>query len=841
MAEPLSFTSIHTAVLSGPNGHGKSSLLDAVTWALWGQARGVDKRGTGTDDLIHHKEAHMQVEFSFELEGQRYRVIRSRSRKGKTGVSKLEFQIQGDGVPRALTGETIAVTQAAIDKTLRMDYETFINSAFIMQGKADIFMAKSANERKEILSEILGLSLYDELEALAKEKRREQNERLRIIDTKIASIQQELEFLPGYKVALRAATEELGKAQAAIEEVEGALAVFREKKTLFDLKNARLVEISERTQSAKDNIAELDKELASLSASASRARAIVDKEAAIDAGYAKLIELRQKDEELTGVAREHAALEKSVNEARLKIAKERSALESEIAHLDRRKTELERELAKKPAVEAALAQVTRSLAEMEPLKKKIDELREKYGELRETTAKLAAAITANKAKLDEAENRRALMTDDDSCPLCKKPLDDKDRRSLEAGAAKEIAELKANIERDRAGKERAEREMREVEAEGRRLSDNVKGENEFQASKGKLEGEISAFEGAAESLAGIGKQLADIQPKLAQDAFAGDEHDRLQRALDAIDKLAYTPEFHQSVKKNLKDLLENETLKANLENAKQTLESTGATIKTLTARKDIELRAIGEDEKNASALAAELAELADISTRILITEAALAEKKAVETTATANKTTAQVKIDNCAKLARQKSDLTVERKEAARETGIYDTLAFIFSKKGIQALIIENTIPEIEDEANSLLHRLTGGRMSLRFVTQKDKKTGGVVETLDLIITDGELGERKYELFSGGEAFRINFAVRIALSEFLARRAGARLETLVIDEGFGTQDEEGKERLIEAITAIQENFKKIIVITHLDDLKEAFPARIEVTKERGIGSVATVI
>ena len=837
----MSFTSIHTAVLSGPNGHGKSSLLDAITWALWGQARGVDKRGTGTDDLIHHKEAHMQVEFSFELEGARYRVIRSRSRKGKSGVSKLEFQILDNGLPRALTGETIAMTQAAIDKTLRMDYETFINSAFIMQGKADIFMAKSANERKEILSEILGLSLYDELEELAREKRREQNEHLRVIDAKMASMRQELELLPTYEDELASATAELALAQAAIKEVEGELAVFREKKTLFDLKKARLFEISERIKRTREDTGELDRELASLSASASRARAIVDKEAAILEGYAKLKELRQKDEQLTGVAQEHAAFEALTNEARLKIAKERSTLESEIAHLDRRKAELEKELAKKPAIETELEKITRALAVMEPLKQKIVELRDRYSELRETVAGLAAAIKASETRLEEAENRRALMTGDDSCPLCKKPLDADDRRSLEAGAGKEIDDLKAIIERNRAAKATYEREMREVEAEGKLLSDNVKGEHELQASKGKLEGEMSAFMGIAKSLAGIDKQLAEIRPRLAQNTFAVAEHAGLKRALEEIEKLAYSPALHQSVKKDLKGLLENEALKANLENAKETLESTGATIKALTAQRDAKLQTVGEDERNALGLAEELEGFADIEATITRTEAGLAGKKEVAATATAKKTTAEVRIDNCTKLAQQKRDLSDERKEAARESAVYEQLAFIFSKKGIQALIIENTIPEIEDEANALLHRLTDGQMSLRFITQKDKKTGGVVETLDLIITDGELGERKYELFSGGEAFRINFAVRIALSELLAHRAGSRLETLIIDEGFGTQDEEGKEKLIEAITAVQDDFKKIIVITHLDDLKEAFPARIEVTKKRGVGSVATVI
>ena len=119
--------------------------------------------------------------------------------------------------------------------------------------------------------------------------------------------------------------------------------------------------------------------------------------------------------------------------------------------------------------------------------------------------------------------------------------------------------------------------------------------------------------------------------------------------------------------------------------------------------------------------------------------------------------------------------------------------------------------------------------MHVKFETQKETKKGTVQETLDIVIGD-ELGTRSYEMFSGGEAFRINFAMRIALSRLLARRAGAPLPTLIIDEGFGTQDAGGIEKLKEAITSIQDDFDKILVITHLDELKDAFPARIDVVK-----------
>jgi exonuclease SbcC len=104
-----------------------------------------------------------------------------------------------------------------------------------------------------------------------------------------------------------------------------------------------------------------------------------------------------------------------------------------------------------------------------------------------------------------------------------------------------------------------------------------------------------------------------------------------------------------------------------------------------------------------------------------------------------------------------------------------------------------------------------------------------VIETLDIIISD-EMGQRPYEAYSGGEQFRVNFAIRLALSKLLTHRAGARLQFLVIDEGFGSQDAQGRSRLIEALNAIKNDFEKILIITHLEELKDEFPVRIEVSK-----------
>ena len=169
------------------------------------------------------------------------------------------------------------------------------------------------------------------------------------------------------------------------------------------------------------------------------------------------------------------------------------------------------------------------------------------------------------------------------------------------------------------------------------------------------------------------------------------------------------------------------------------------------------------------------------------------------------------------------------RTASSAEQGVYSDLYNAFGRSGVPAMLIDAAVPRIEAEANQLLARMTDSRLAVKLETQRVRQSGNVAETLDILVSD-ELGSRSYDLFSGGEAFRINLALRIALSKVLAQRMGLPLPTLFIDEGFGTQDAAGRERIVDAIASIQEDFEKIIVITHLDDLKDLFPVRIEVLK-----------
>src|SRR3990170_1869827 len=161
----LDFRGFTIACLSGKNGHGKSALLDALTWALWGKCRAKNK-----EEVIKRGAKEARVELEFELEGNRYRVIRTIIRtKGSATSTSLDFQVfdTSAGSFRSLSQGGLA--QGTIEKTLKMDYDSFICSAFILQGRADEFTKRTPAERKDVLAKILGLERYEELAKKARE------------------------------------------------------------------------------------------------------------------------------------------------------------------------------------------------------------------------------------------------------------------------------------------------------------------------------------------------------------------------------------------------------------------------------------------------------------------------------------------------------------------------------------------------------------------------------------------------------------------------------------------------------------------------------------------------
>jgi exonuclease SbcC len=348
---------------------------------------------------------------------------------------------------------------------------------------------------------------------------------------------------------------------------------------------------------------------------------------------------------------------------------------------------------------------------------------------------------------------------------------------------------------------------------------------------------VQEIEEAEVGLTEFQRRLMEIQSRINQGDILPSEQEEIKRLEEEIQLLAVDRERHDGVRKDIQAREGFTELKARLFEAQRNLEMESKRLPQIQESLLARERNINRDAQRLEALRSSLPDYSHLERKILEEERAFSDLSLERAERERKIGALEQKLHELSEMVKERGGVERNLSQVREERGIYQELSEAFGKKGIQAFIIESVLPQIEREANHILSRMTEGRMRLEILTQREVKKGGFMETLDINIID-DLGMRSYEMYSGGEAFRINFALRIALSKLLAQRAGAPLSLLIIDEGFGTQDRMGRTRIVEAIKSIEDEFDKIIVITHIEELMEAFPLRIEVQKERGISRIS---
>lgn len=188
----------------------------------------------------------------------------------------------------------------------------------------------------------------------------------------------------------------------------------------------------------------------------------------------------------------------------------------------------------------------------------------------------------------------------------------------------------------------------------------------------------------------------------------------------------------------------------------------------------------------------------------------------------------ELELKSAQEAGRQAASLRQECEALCIEGRHFEALATAYTQ--IPVLILESSIPLLEEEANRILSKISTAGLRVTLDTQKALKSrDGLAETLDIKVRD-VFGERLLENYSGGERARVDLAVRIGLSKLLANRAGARLETLVVDEAFAAVDREGVEQLIECLPMLSQEFPLVLFVTHDEVFKGSIAQQIIVSK-----------
>jgi exonuclease SbcC len=824
--DPIYFEGVHLACLSGPNGAGKSTLLDAITWALWGKARASD------DELIHQGQSEMLVQLDFVQGHDLYRVVRKRQKGKSGGRSTLDLFIKDPdtGQWSPISAPAVRETNKRIAELLRLEYNTFVHSAFLQQGRADLFTVAQPHERKQLLADILGLEQWAVYEEQAKERLRLIKHNIDLFSREIEEITRQEAEEPALQRDLALAEQTLADAQQRSAEAEARYAEVASAEAQMEAARARLTQAELRIQQRERDLAETESEVARYRQQRETLAGIIAEREAIEEGYRRLQTARETDQALGEKLQALSGLKDRLAQIDRDIQQRRAELEAQArVHRDRI-AQAEKEAAELSPLQADLADLRLEIARLEAEETRRDELRNKLNALAQEDVELRATNEALYKEMQQLKARQTqLEAAEATCPLCGQPLDEQHKAAVLAEIVAEGESRRDEYLAKKARREQIEEERKAGEAELKRLEVELRGLKALRDRAARLEAAIEAAQNATDALRDERLALESVEATLTAQDFAQELLAQRREVQAQIDTLGYDSDAHTAARETLTAYSVYEQRHRELDNALRQLPEVERALAAAEERRVRWQAALADERREADAARAEIEVLKGQVEEARRREQELRECRTAEMSAQAAVVRVQQKLAALEAARQRKADLERRCEEQKLEQSLYEQLRDAFGKNGVPAMIIEAAIPELEDAANNLLTRMTGGRMHVRFDTQREKKGGGAIETLDILISD-ELGTRSYDLYSGGEAFRVNFAIRVALSQMLARRAGAQLRTLFIDEGFGTQDDEGRQRLVEAITAIQDQFDLVLVITHMEELREAFPVQIVVNK-----------
>lgn len=825
----LPFQGLHVACLSGDNGNGKSALLDAMTWALWGQTR---MGATGSDDLIRLGADEMEVRFEFELTGERYRVVRKR-RRGKTAGDWQLTQVnsKGDFVP--VGGAGARETGKQIVKLLSMEHETFINSSYLQQGCADSFTKQTASNRKRILAEILGLGQYEILEAKARERMSRAKSLAEEVAVELRMLEGQIGRMEEYQAQAKLAEERIAEQEPKIAAQAKVVSDYTQQVGKIDLleqerekARAERDRLSLALQKQRNEINALKGQLAAMEKIRAQRDSIVTDYDQVQRLKAESVELAPKVARYQTLKTEQAVIQGEIRTLKAKIEGDIRVSESQLKSVEQRKKDL-------ADVETQIAELAKALQD-EP--RTAQEWAQAEADLKGAEGAFAQLKTRNdqlKAALQEQEEALEVLNQPRAeCPVCGTDLRDQKRERVIARQEEKRERILAEI----AALKQEGTALRQAKAEAEaRYNALTQRKTEFARQRTQLEGLQSRarqLKGEGADVTALVIEIKSLNQSLTSGGYAGAKQARLQTLEQEIAQLETAKKRYDELEPQLKRRQEDaESRYQTLQKTEERFAEAVAESETLAESAAEMLELLEAAEKRYAEYALGLEQANEVRRQLHIAESHLAALRGQMERAKADLSAYQGYIKDAERAQREHAEKTAEYKLHTQDKNSYNALAGAFGKKGIQTMIIDNAIPEIQDEANELLHRMTDGSMSVLLTTLRDKKSGeGAIETLDILVSD-DMGTRPFELFSGGEGFRVNFALRLALSRLLARRSGAKLETLIIDEGFGSQDGKGRERIVEVIEAIKSDFRAVLVITHFEELKDAFAQRIEVVKD----------
>jgi exonuclease SbcC len=825
--QEIDFTDLDLFALWGPIGSGKSSILDAMTYALYGE---VDRVGTRMSQLISQGQPRMAVSLDFKVGRETLRVSRSTPASGssKALLERLEgddWQTYGPGA------DSVRGVNSIIRTAVGLDYDAFTRSVVLPQGKFAQFLVGDEARRRDILTELLGLDLFERMaersNQIARDARSRADTHDQIISTQFGDVTED-----AVAAARRDATEAADRAARLATSVEKLVELCRRDRDL---------------QAAIDRLSHCAQDVGAAGATfASHDRALGRHIGDLGEGR------ERRASALVDVEKAKDAFERATRD--VERAVERWGTRDDLIELRATIQALEQARAEVAAVEGDLATITRRAAET----KASATAAEQSVARAETGLKEAKLRLMTARQVHDHAHRRDLVGSlvgglgaGDPCPICERPLDsvpEVDVTVLEAARA-ELAGAETDHEHATDLLGDAKRQLalahKDVSETGARFEDS-----QFQlaaraAHAADLFGAVTAKLGSE-----VDDPRAEVKERLAE--LEGLESAALESATDhkmSIEILQARDEEVAEIEATI-DRVRTAMAHAGLDRTRRLVTEVAPDL-ALDDRSDAPLpEGAAELGLQARAVATSLQELASalddkarsyelqraelvMNARLLagtdetpeasveeLTSAARAAADDTRATAVRSEAAATALTDQLTKLV----DLRKEMAAARAEQQIYETLGRELRRDRIIDYLQAEALIALAEAGSRRLQELSGERYRLAYE-----------DDLGFSVVDAWNGEerRGVKTLSGGETFLASLALALALSEqvqLLAVTEHHRLESLFLDEGFGNLDAETLEVVVAAIEQLGGEDRLVGVITHVTEVAERLPVRIEVNK-----------
>ena len=771
----------------GNNGAGKTTIVEAIGWCLYGnRIRRTDKQDIRSQCCDTADPC--SVELVFSCGDHEYRIVRQL--KGKTAIVEAAIYLNANSEPEAVQERGV---NDYVEQLLNLDYKSFFISVFAKQRDLAALSTLQPEERRKSIARLINIESIDRARIDIRSDRSAKTARLSGIESSMKNEQELKEQQKQLKLELDAVVRSKKELDEKLKQDNEQLITSKKDFEKLNQLRDQFQQIQARTEKWKSRKADFE----------ARKKKTQQNIEAIQKAEQELSCLKPQLADYQKVQREKERLDKESTKFFILKGKQ-----EEIQRISQRITKEQFNLTKLGEELKGLEGIDNRVTEQD---EKITQLENQREGLRKELSRVEGQKVKVKEKGIEIKEKRTKIENlgpESPCPVCTRPLQDHYAPVI-AQFEKELNTLRQEYVKFNEAEKILTQRIAEIDA-------NLKQEKQFR------DGMLQAQEQFRE------REKQRNQTKERLDDFVKSQKN-LKAEVAAIGKVEYNEGTHQESRKKLKLLTElrDQALKyeeqvKRLPDEQQELEQINTTLKDLEAEILMEnerLDALGFEEPKYLSLKLQV-EKKQRQVDLVKEEIHKAEQEIIKIQK--DKDHIKHELSTIQKL-RQEID-------QIKEDVVY--LKSLDHHLGIFRQELAGRIrPLIASRASELLHLTTQGRYSIMELD----------EDYNIYLYD-QTNRFMLARFSGGEQDLANLCLRIAISQVVAERSGrSQINFIVLDEIFGSQDEQRKDLIILALQHLSSQFRQIFIITHVEGIKDALPVIIAVEEKSIEESVAELL